>query len=279
MRAIIKLGLILSLCIFAFSTQTLAKKNKARLSVDYVNIVGSEVYLDINGKFKGDDGYEPTVMLAVNVYRQITEDSLVILGEVTTNLEGNAKFPLTGIVTNGDSIMQHIFVVKIENNPKFMDAKKAVKFYNSTIKAIILEDSIAVVQAFFLDELGDPINKKKLDVKVKRLFAPLTIGESPYKTNGKGEVVVSMADSLPSIDGVLTIEVSHSSKKYGLVKYIFDAPIGKVAINESTYEDRTMWSPPGKTPWVLIIFPALLIFSVWGVIILLLSNLLKIYKS
>ena len=149
MRAILKYGLILSLCIFAFGTQTQAKKYKARLSVDYVNIVGSEMYLDINSKYKGEDGYEPSVLLSVNVYQQITEDSLVMLGEVVTNQEGNAKYPLNGVIANGDSIVKHVFVVKIEDNEMFKDGEKSVKFFNSAIKVSVIEDSVATIQAFF----------------------------------------------------------------------------------------------------------------------------------
>ena len=279
MRAALKYGLILSLCVFAFGTQIQAQKNKARLSVDYVNNVGVEKYLDINSKFKGDDGYEPATNLHVNIYAQITEDSLAIRGEATTNEEGNAKFLLTGNLASADSIVQHIFVVKIEDDANFKDAKKAVKFYDSSIKAEIVDDSVAFVSAVFTDGLGDPIKKKKLDVQVKRLFAPLAVGDSPYKTNRKGNIMVSMADSLPGVDGILTIEVIHDSKKYGTVKYIFEAPIGKLVVDESTFDQRTMWSPPGKTPWVLIIFPGLLILGVWSVIVLLISNLIKIYKS
>ena len=279
MRAALKYGLILSLCIFAFGTQIQAQKNKARLSVDYINNVGVEKYLDINSKFKGDDGYEPAANLHVNIYQQITEDSLAIRGEAITNEEGNAKFLLTGNLASADSIVQHIFVVKIEDDANFKNAKKPVKFYDSNIKAEIVDDSVAFVSAVFTDGLGDPIKKKKLDVKVHRLFAPLTVGDSPYKTDRKGNIMVSMADSLPGIDGILTIEVSHGSKKYGTVKYIFTAPIGTVVVDESTFDQRTMWAPPNKTPWVLIIIPGLLILIVWGTMVLLVMNLVKIYKS
>ena len=276
MRVAIKYAVILGLIIFGFQAQA---KDKARLSVDYVHLVGVEKYLEINSKFKGDDGYEPVVNLTVKIYEQITEDSLAIRGSATTNAEGNAKFVLTNLTSLRDSLIQHIYVVKIEDNAKFKDAMKAVKFYDSSIKAEIVEDSVAFVSAVFTDGLGNPIKKKKLDVEVERLFAPLAVGDSPYKTDRKGKILVSMADSLPSSNGILTILVSHDSKKYGTVKFIFKAPVGKLAADESTFDQRTMWSPPSKTPWILIIFPGLLILGVWSIIILLVSNLFKIYKS
>ena len=69
------------------------------------------------------------------------------------------------------------------------------------------------------------------------------------------------------------------SKKYGVVKYVFDAPIGTIIADESTFDQRTMWSPPSKTPLFLWIFPNIVIFGIWTVIVLLIMNLFKIYKS
>ena len=277
MKTLLKCTMIMVLVIFSLQAQS--QKNKIRLSVDFINIVGVEKYLEVNAKFKGEDGYEPGKNVSLNIYLQVNEDSLVSKGIAITGEDGMAKYILSDIPSNSDSLIQHIYVVKVEGNADFKDAEKKSKFFDSNIKAEIIDDSVSFVSAVFMDGLGDPIKKKKLDVNVHRLFAPLTIGESPYKTDGKGTILVSMADSLPGIDGMLTIEVSHSSKKYGTVKYIFDAPIGKVVVDESTFDQRTMWSPPEKTPIFLLVFSGLLIIGVWSVILILMRNLIKIYKS
>jgi hypothetical protein len=255
------------------------KQYKARLSVDYQKVVGEKAILFVNGKFKGEDGYEPTVNLPLKVYEEVMEDSLVLAGEIVTDKYGNAQFELT-ISPSADSIIIYNYVIKIENNEHFKDAKKAVKFQDSNLSAeAILEDSTHYISAKFTDATGNPVEGVKLTVMVHRLFAPLTIGKSSYKTDDDGTILVPIKEPLPGVDGILTFEVMLDSRKYGTVSQIFEAPIGIPVVDLSTFDQRTMWSPPSKTPIFLWVFANALIFGVWLVIVILMRNLYKIYKS
>jgi hypothetical protein len=261
-------------------TKVFGKKQKARLSVEYHKIMGNEAFLSINAKFKGDDGYEPATGLKLYVYREVGEDSIHPEGEITTDMEGNAIFTIKPINNESEDLITHKYLVNIENNKKFKDASKVVKFLDSYITAKIVEkDSIKTVSANLTDGNENPIEGQKLEVRVQRLFAPLTIGKSSYKTDEDGNILVPIKDPLPGIDGILTFEVVLENRKYGVIKYIFDAPIGKQITDLSTFDDRTMWSPPNKTPLFLWIFPNIVILGIWLVIALLIRNLFKIYKS
>lgn len=281
MKATLKFrhAIILGLCLIVFGSGLQAQKAKAKLSVEYHKIIGNDGFLSINAKFKGDDGYEPCTNLELTIYREITDDSLALMGNAITNDNGLAEYVLPSNTTT-DSVVNYIYFVKIEGNSQFKNSKKKVKFMDSDLTAeTILEDSVLYIKAQLTDVLGGPIKGQKIQVMVKRLFAPLTIGESYYKTDSKGLVMVPMEDSLPGIDGILAMEILLNSKKYGQVTYLFDAPIGTVIVDESTFDQRTMWSPPSKTPLFLWIFPNIVIFGIWFVIILLIMNLFKIYKS
>ncbi|NOX45667.1 MAG: hypothetical protein GXO89_01655 [Chlorobi bacterium] len=261
-------------------TKVFGKKHKAKLSVKYNKVMGDQAFLSINAKFKGDDGYEPATGLKLYVYREVDEDSIHPEGEITTDMEGKAIFEIKAANDEGEDIITHKYLVNIENNKKFKDASKAVKFLDSYLKAKVVEkDSSYSISASLTDANGDPIEGQKLQVRVQRLFAPLTIGKSSYKTDEDGNILVPIEDPLPGIDGVLTFEVVLDNRKYGVVKYIFDAPIGKQITDLSTFDERTMWSPPNKTPLFLWIFPNIIIFGIWLVIALLVRNLFKIYKS
>ena len=253
-------------------------KYKARLSLDYVSIINESSFIDINVKYKGEDGYAPATELALKVYKQISEDSLSFVGDVITNHEGNAEFPLE--LTVKDSVDKFEYVVKIEDDSKFKDAKKSQKFTLSTLKAeAIVVDSVNYISATLTDAFGEPIEGEKLKLELKRLFAPLRIGDSSYETDDDGNVMIELTDTMPGVDGILTFIVSMDTKKYGIVKNNFEAPIGKVIVDQSTYDKRTMWSPQNKTPIFLLIFPNLIILGIWFVIGLLVFNLIKIYKS
>jgi len=282
MKAIQKLNTAIFLA-FAFSLfgfQVVAQDYKARISVDYYQEMGSDAILKITTKFKGDNGYEPCTNTALNIYKQISADSIAFMGKTETNMDGKAEYVLKLNNTPSDTVAIFKYFVRIENSDMFKDAEKDIDFMLSSISAEpTVEDSVLHIQAKLVDELGEPIKGEKLVVSVKRLFGSLVIGESSYSTDRKGKIMVPVVDSLPGTDGILTIQVKLDSKKYGIVKYSFDANIGKEIVDESTYDQRTMWSPPNKTPWFLLIFPNLLILGIWFVIALLISNLFKIYKS
>lgn len=255
-------------------------KYKARLSVDYVSVMNETPFISVNVKYKGEDGYAPATEQKLNVYQQINEDSLAFVGETATDHKGNAEFALNVSVNLTDSIDKFEYLIKIEDDPKFKDAKKSLKFSLSTLNAeAIVVDSVNYISATLTDAYGQAIEGEKLRLELKRLFAPLRIGDSSYETDDDGNVMIELTDTMPGVDGVLTFVVSMDTKKYGIVKNIFEAPIGKVIVDQSTFDDRTMWSPQNKTPIFLLIFPNLIILGIWFVIGLLVFNLIKIYKS
>ncbi len=255
-------------------------KHKAKLSVDYEKIMGESTVILINVKYKPEKKYEAATNLNLTIYQEVSEDSLVLKGNVTTNNTGHAEYSIDPTSFLSDSLYTYRYVVKIEDDENFKDAKKAIKFIDVNLVAeAIVEDSVHYISATLTDATGTAIEGAKLEVKVHRLFAPLTIGESSYKTDDNGSILVPVEDPLPGVDGILTFEVMSDSRSYGIAKIIFDAPIGKVVTDQSTFDKRTMWSPPRNTPYFLLIFPNLLILGIWAIILLLVSNLYKIYKS
>lgn len=253
---------------------------KARLSVDYTKIMNDKAFLSINAKYKIDKKYQAASELKLTIYEEISDDSLHFIGEIITDHDGNAEFLIVLAKNESDSIIKYEFVVKIEGDSKFKDAKKGIGFMDGTIVAeAIVKDSMNYISATLTNALGEPIVGEKLSIELQRLFAPLTIGESSYKTDDDGNILVLLEDTLPGIDGILTFEVILDSRKYGIVKNIFEAPIGKVIMDLSTFDKRTMWSPPNKTPIFLWIFPNIVIFSIWTIIVILFINIYKIFKS
>ncbi len=275
--------LLLAYCMLAMVlfTQAQNKKYKARLSVDYLKTMGADPVIKISVKFKGQNGYEPATDLPLNIYQQLAEDSLNFIGEINTNKNGVASYRLVDFGKDvGDSKITYNYEVKIENNEKFKNTKKSIRFSVVNLFAEVVEiDSVKYISAKLTNTINEPLEREKLKVMVHRLFAPLTIGKSSYRTDKNGAVLVPLKEPLPGIDGILTFEVMLESRKFGIVSHIFDSPIGKPIIDQSTFDQRTMWSPQNKTPVFLLIFPNIIILGIWAIIFLLISNLIKIYKS
>jgi hypothetical protein len=258
------------------------KKNKARINVEYVKIMDGEIYFDIKASSRIK---KKTVLLSnieLTVYNEL-DDEKIELGKTITNENGESRFKLESLdLIQPDSTNTYHVQIIFKGNDSFKKAKKSIDFKDAKILASVIEkDSINYITAKLIDiNTDNPIVDESLTVQVQRLFKPLRIGEEFNNTDEEGTISVPIEKGIPGIDGNLTIEiVLNESDDYGTVKAMVSAPVGVSIIDESTFDQRTMWSSRNKTPIFLLIFPNLLIVSIWGFIIYLIINLFKLSKS
>jgi 5-hydroxyisourate hydrolase-like protein (transthyretin family) len=279
MKLILRISALMLLLTPAFGQ---VDKTKARVSVQYSKIMNQESFISIEAKYKSENGIEPATQVEFQVYQRIAEDSLHQLGTIATNHSGIAKFPLANHKDSTTSLSGNFsFVVKIENDPKFSDAETELTISDANLVAgLETVDSINQITATLTDALGQPVAGQPLRVQLQRMFGPLSIGEESYETDENGTITVLVEEPMPGINGVLTFEVVlNESDEYGTVKAIIDAPIGLPITDHSTFDKRTMWSPPSKTPYYLLIFPNLIILGVWVPILMLIINLFRISRA
>ncbi|MDU8885005.1 hypothetical protein RXV94_02450 [Yeosuana sp. MJ-SS3] len=258
------------------------KKSTVRLKADYYKIMDGDIYFDLAATARVD-GENITVPNIDLILTNEFNGEEVELGTTTTNKMGKSKYILKSInELKPDSLNIYTVNVSFKGNEKFKRASRTVSFKDASITAsIITKDSINYVSAIIKETSTDSLlSDQYLNVQVQRLFRPLRIGEEFNSTDKNGTIIVPVAEGIPGIDGNLIIEVVLlDSDDYGTVKAIINAPLGKPIVEESTFDQRTMWSPRGKTPLFLLIFPNLIIFGMWGLIIYLFINLFKISKS
>jgi len=259
-----------------------AKKDKIRLTVDYVKIMNGEIYFDIKAGARIDNQNVEVPNIELSVTNEIGDEEKD-LGKVVTDMTGKTRLKLDGInAIEPDSSNTYTVVVSFKGNDKFRKASKSVSFKDVQIEATLIEkDSLHYISAVLKDtESGDPIADQPLHVQLQRLFRPLPIGKQLNMTDEEGAIRVKIDDDLPGVDGNLTLAVVlKESDDYGTVKAMINAPIGVPIVDESTFDQRTMWSPRKKTPLFLLIFPNLITFGMWGFILYFVVNLYKIYKS
>ncbi len=225
--------------------------------------------------------FVPKNSISISFFNVVNDESLPI-GKTTTDTNGLGKLTLENINSiKPDSTL--IFTVKaaFKGNDSFKRASKSVSFKNADINAkLVTKDSTNYIAATLIDtSTGLPMGNESLGVQVQRLFKPLQIEEFNI-TDEIGTIFVPISKGIPGIDGVLNIEVVlNDSDDFGTVKALVEAPVGIPIVDESTFDQRTMWSPRNKTPIFLLIFPNILIFGIWGLIIYLFINLFKISKS
>ncbi len=259
-----------------------AEKNRVRLKLDYVKIMDGDAYLDIKASARIDKKNVDVSNITLEVYNEVNDEE-IDLGEVITNLKGESRFVIKDLKSlKSDSTNAYTLGISFKGNDLYKRASKSVSFRDAEITAaIITKDSTNFVTATLKDvSLDSLLVDHSLDVQVQRLFSPLKIGEEFNKTDENGMILVPVDDDIPGVDGVLSLEVVlNDSDDYGTVKAVIKAPIGIPIVEESTFDQRTLWSPRNKTPIFILVFANLLIIGIWGIILYLIYNLFKISKS
>lgn len=277
---------ILSVLLFSTSLQNLhaqkVKKEKLRLKVQYVKIMDEEIYLIIKATARVKKQNIKVSNINLTIYNKL-DGKKIKVGKTMTNMIGESKFILKSInAIKPDSTNTYNILVSFKGNDTFKKASKSISFKNADIKTkLTTKDSVNYITATLIDVSTDSlISNQSLTVQVQRLFQPLFIGEEFNITNENGSIIVPVEEGIPGVDGNLTFEVVlNESEEFGTIIALVKAPIGTPIVNESTFDQRTMWSTRNKTPLFLLIFPNLLIFGIWGLIIYLITNLFKISKS
>ena len=259
-----------------------AEKHKVRLKADYYKVMNGENYIQIGAIARIDKETVSIPNIELTIENEYYDD-LTELGSIKTNMKGEGKFIIPAFkLLKSDS--SHVYNINIlfKGNDTYKKASKSITFKDAVIEAnLITKDSVNYVAATLIDTATDSvISGESLTVQIKRLFRSLKIGEEFNYTDEKGSIMVPVENGIPGVGGILTLQVVlKDNDDYGTVQTSFDAPIGVQIKEESTFDDRTMWSPRSKTPYFLLVVPNLLTFSIWGIILFLVFSLYKISRS
>jgi len=277
---------ILVALLFAFPTGNLlaqtVKKNRVRLKVNYTKVMNAPGYLDIGAVARIERQMTEIPNLDLEVYYEF-EDEEVSLGTTRTNMSGKRIFLLPSLETiKSDSTGTYTIGVSFDGNDHFTKASRSVSFKNARISTeLITEDSTNYIKATLTDAVTKtPLAENSLTVQVKRLINPLVIGEEFNYTDENGTIFVPIEPGIPGLDGILTLEVVlPDSDDYGTVKAVVDAPYGVPIVEDTSFNDRSLWGPRNKTPLFILFFTFFLIAVTWGPIAYLIRNLYRISKS
>ena len=255
-------------------------KKNASLSVQYTKITKQYSFLTVVAKYKSEKGFQPCGNIIITFYKVDTTGTIepVKIGALKTHKDGKVKF----IIPPKYIEQTTSYSVKLENDKTFEDNEETISVTNINIDASIEKsDSIYTIKAQLLSDDNKPIADESLKVGLKRLFGNLGIGEEEsYSTDENGAIEVPVEKGLTGIDGKLNFQVVvYESDKYGTVITNVHANFGIPIVNKSSFNERTMWSPPTKTPLFLLIIPNIILIGIWSILTLLLFNLFKIYKS
>jgi hypothetical protein len=267
--------------LFCFVSNLVAQdKKNMNLAVQYIKVMNEESQVKIAAQFKGDKGFEPCKYIYFNIYKTDTIDDSKSLkiGKILTNSVGKALFSIPNNLVGPSGV----YTVKVEGNKFFEDKEEIAVVKDANINASIeKEEGVNTIKARLTDSNNKPIAGESLEVGLKRLFGTMPIGEEDsYETDEDGSISVPIDAGLTGVDGKLNFQVVLSeSDVYGTLVNNQNTKFGKSIVDQSTFNQRTMWSPPTKTPLFLWIIPNTILISIWSILVFLVFNLFKIYKS
>ena len=274
-------GYFLGLNVQNVYSQDPPKKNTIRLKADYIKTMNKEIAFNLRASSKVDGSNIDVANIELTVFNEYNDDS-VKLGSAITDSEGKSTFVVNDLnLIKPDSTGLYNILVSFKGNDAYKRASKSLSYKDATIEAkIITKDSVNYITATLKDTATDSVlSDQILNVQVQRLFRPLRIGPEFNSTDESGTIIVPIEEGIPGVDGMLTFEVVlKDNDDYGTVKAQVTAPLGVPVVDESTFDERTMWSPRNKTPLFLLIVPNLITLGIWGIIIYLILNLIKIKK-
>lgn len=243
-------------------------------------------YIIVNTKKKAGRKFEPVKNVTVNVYlNEASTNNL--LGKITTavNGEGRVAFPAS-FKNTWDSLNEFKFVAESVpgKGEEVLNADLTIK------KAILVIDTLAdaearTVTAQLKEKTGnDWIAVKEIEMKlgIKRSLGNLTVGEAEtYTSDSTGTASAEFKrDSMPGDEkgNLVLVARVEDNDVYGSL--VAEKPVswGVKAKVEEHFWHRTLWSTGGRAPiWLLSIAFAIII-GVWGTLIYLLMQLLKMKK-
>ena len=215
--------------------------------------------------------------------KAISENIVKSYGSQTSNTEGEIVWNVNDDLINlSDSLGYTNFSVVLEGQTGYEDNVEEL----SVRKAILNlefqpEDSTAHLEAVLFDAYDSiPIEDGELRFYIKRYFAPYYLTESDF-TDSEGLLSTELLSRYPGDrNGMIVVGVIlDDSDDYGTIRTEKTIDWGIPFVDQSTFDQRTLWSPRSKTPLWLLIWPNIIIIGVWGTLAMLIRKLYIISKS
>jgi hypothetical protein len=261
--------------------------SKTQLSISYFLPANKVPYLEVNTRKKVGRKFEPVKNIRVDIYFNEAEPNN-LLGKVITDSIGKGRIGLPpSFKNNWDSLNEFKFLAQSEpsSGQETLSADITIK------KAILIVDTASaegtrMVTAELKEKNGnDWVPVKDIDMKlaVKRMGGNLSVGDKDFYTSDS--MGVSSAefkrDSIPGDQkGIITLVAEvDDNDTYGNLATEKAVDWGKVILPQKNFfAQRTLWSIRSETPVWLLFTVWSIVIGIWGTIIYLVFQILKIKK-
>ncbi len=281
---------LLLLYFFVASNYIIAQDDSTKpeisVNIHHFIINNNFQYLLVETKTKVNNRWQPLKGQVLQLYLDSNKAQNLIT-KVRTDSDGKAKAIIPPALKSiWDAASTHKFIAVTEGTFK----EEETTTESEISKAKILIDTSNTdgtrtvnVQVMKLENNGwAPAKDVDLKIGIKRLGGDLNIGdEETYTTDSLGQVAGEFKrDSLPGDDknNLTLIAKIEDNDNYGSLSIEKTVPWGVNIKPENNFGQRTLWAARGKAPIWLMLMAYSIIATVWGVILYLILQIIKISR-
>ena len=260
-----------------------ADKGTLSIAINYFVNNNQAQYLTVKVKTKVDRKFRNVEGIGLKLF--LNKDSAgTMIGKVITNEEGEAVLIIPfSLGKEWKTSVKHTFLASFEGNKKYEAAKADLTVTKAKISIDAASDKTVTASVFELkDTTWMPVKGVDVVLAVKRRFGDLPISEKPtFTTDSTGKASGDFKrDSIPG-DGkgnITLVAKIVDNDQYGNLSIEKTVPWGAKFIYVSTFNKRTLFATNDKAPLWLILIATSIVVVVWGILIMLGFNLIRIRK-
>ena len=252
------------------------------VKLHYYNSNNNIQYLLLESNLKKGKVLTPQQNKTYEIYLDSADVNLI--AKVQTNEHGKAKAIIPpSLKTVWDAKLQHTFIVKSGDEEVISD-------YVITKAKITLDtvttDGVKNITASVMkmeNNKWTPVKDVEMKIGIERLGGILSAGETPtYTTDSTGSVTVELKrDRLPGDEKgnyILAAKVEDNDQ-FGNILLEKTVPWGAAIKSDNNFFNlRTLWTTRFKTPYWLLAMAYAIVIGVWGTLIYLVVQIIKIKK-
>lgn len=286
-----KSGLILftlllagTVCVAQDSTAT--EKKELQLNLSYYQPQNNIPYVLVTTKTKVDRKFIGVKDLTVNVYLNDPTDSNLIQSFQSNGTGEERIYIPTSFKEVWDAASSFTFIAVTPANKEFDETKSEVQVTKAKIQVDTnrTDETKNVIVNVKQLQNGEWVPAKDVELKiaVKRSLGNLPIGdEETYTTDSTGSVTAEFKrDSLlgNAKGNFILIARTEDNENFGNLFAEKNVNWGVVPILDNSFDQRSLWATRNKTPIWLLGLAGAIIAGVWGTLIYLILQVIKIKK-
>jgi hypothetical protein len=285
-----KYSLLILFVLFVLSSFSAAAQKDSVTAEEVVKLKyysenNSMQYLLVETMLKKGKKLEPLNNKSFQLYLDSVANENLI-GRITTDATGKAKsFLPVGLKQKWDAVPQHTLIAVAVGKENEIAAELEITKAKIEIDTSAADGARSITVSVKKYENGEwvPVNEVELKAGIQRLGSILSAGdEATYTTDSTGTVTIEVTrDSLPG-DAKGNIILAAKVEDNDLVgNLLIEKTVAwgvPTVYDNNFFKHRTLWSTRFKTPYWLLLMAYSIVISVWGTLIYLVFQLIKIKK-